>query len=155
MSITFVFLTKVVNYHLNILILLLLNLWISFILIYGVLHLLITIVLVFLDDYTIFNWLFPLKPNSDVESIFMHFQACVEHRLNIFLWEYTQSCVQDLLIAVRRQVWVANIRSSSDTLIKLRVPIFFQTLEQSLRCQYSFKLIHKFYTHIQAELRVP
>ena len=36
----------------------------------------------FLDDCTKFLWLFPIKLKSDVESIFMQFQAYVERQFN-------------------------------------------------------------------------
>lgn len=36
----------------------------------------------FLDDCTKFIWFFPLKLKSDVEAIFLHFQAYVECHFN-------------------------------------------------------------------------
>jgi len=36
----------------------------------------------FLDAFTKYIWLFPLKQKSDVENIFLHFQTYVEHHFN-------------------------------------------------------------------------
>ena len=38
--------------------------------------------LIFIEDYSLFTWLFPLKVKSDVLSIFHQFQSYVERQFN-------------------------------------------------------------------------